>query len=252
MSANTLNTITWCWIACAFLLIPVQLKITAPYGRHTSTGWGPLLPYRLGWILMELVSPATFAWFFLSGENEKTAGMWFVFALWMGHYFNRSIIYPIYARMKKRRIPLSIMIFAVFFNLMNAGLNGYFLGSVATPFPDGFFLQANFFIGVLLFFGGMAVNMQSDRILVNLRKPGETGYKIPQGGMFRWISCPNHFGEVVEWTGFAVLCWNLPALSFAIWTAANLVPRSLSHHRWYRQKFEDYPKERTAVFPMIL
>ena len=75
---------------------------------------------------------------------------------------------------------------------------------------------------------------------------------MPKGGLFRYVSCPNHFGEIVEWAGFAVMCWNLPALSFAVWTAGNLIPRSLSHHRWYREHFPDYPAERKAVIPFVL
>jgi hypothetical protein len=70
--------------------------------------------------------------------------------------------------------------------------------------------------------------------------------------LFEWISCPNLFGEIVEWFGFALMCWSLPALSFAIWTAANLIPRALSHHAWYRGHFPDYPQARRAVIPFVL
>lgn len=35
--------------------------------------------------------------------------------------------------------------------------------------------------GVILFCTGMFINLQADHILRNLRKPGETGYKIPRG-----------------------------------------------------------------------
>ena len=96
------------------------------------------------------------------------------------------------------------------------------------------------------------INNQSDHILINLRKPGETGYKIPKGGFFKYVSAPNLFGEMLEWMGFAILCWNLPALGFAVWTAANLIPRAISHHRWYLEKFENYPKERKAVIPFLV
>jgi hypothetical protein len=57
---------------------------------------------------------------------------------------------------------------------------------------------------------------------------------------------------MILWSGWAILCWNLAALSFAIWTVANLLPRSLAHHRWYREHFDDYPTNRKAIFPWLL
>jgi len=42
----------------------------------------------------------------------------------------------------------------------------------------------------------------------------------------------NFFGEIVEWTGFAVACWSLPATAYAIFTACNIGPRAISHHRF--------------------
>jgi 3-oxo-5-alpha-steroid 4-dehydrogenase 1 len=96
----------------------------------------------------------------------------------------------------------------------------------------------------------MFINIGTDNRLIALRKNG-SGYQIPRGWLFEYISCPNHFGEVIEWTGFAIVAWNLPALSFAVWTVSNLVPRALNHHEWYKEKFDDYPKERKAVLPYL-
>ena len=48
------------------------------------------------------------------------------------------------------------------------------------------------------------------------------------------------------------MAWSLPALAFAMWTAANLIPRALWRHRWYREKFPDYPPSRRAVIPGVL
>jgi steroid 5-alpha reductase family enzyme len=98
----------------------------------------------------------------------------------------------------------------------------------------------------------MIINIQSDNILIRLRKSTELGYQIPKGGFFRFVSCPNFFGEIIEWTGFAIMAWSLPALSFAIWTFINLVPRGVDHHKWYKRKFGDYPKERKAVLPFLV
>ena len=69
--------------------------------------------------------------------------------------------------------------------------------------------------------------------------------------MFKYISCPNHFGEIVEWTGFAVILFNIGGLSFALWTAFNLIPRAMNHHNWYKSYFTEYPKDIKAVIPFV-
>ena len=101
--------------------------------------------------------------------------------------------------------------------------------------------------------GGFALAKHSDAILRSLRQPGETGYKIPYGGAYRWVSCPNYLGELLQWVGFAIASWSLPGLAFACFTAANLVPKALSSHRWYKEHFAgDYPSDRKAIFPGLI
>ncbi len=74
---------------------------------------------------------------------------------------------------------------------------------------------------------------------------------MPQGGLFRFVSSPNYFGEIVEWTGFAIVMGALPGFAFLAWTLANLVPRAVEHHRWYRATFADYPRARRALVPFL-
>jgi 3-oxo-5-alpha-steroid 4-dehydrogenase 1 len=147
-------------------------------------------------------------------------------------------------------MPLFITVSAIFFNLFNAGFNGYYLAELRSYTTD-WLTSWQFLVGLPVFAIGFIINFWSDEILMNLRKPGETGYVIPRGGLFNYVSAPNLFGEILEWTGFAILAWNLPAASFAIWTFANLVPRAVAHHKFYLEKFENYPKERKAVFPFV-
>ncbi len=240
------------WMFLALLLVPPQLKIIAPYGRHTGHFRGLTLDNRLGWVIMEVVSPLVFAGFFLSGDNPKTGPMWVFFALWMAHYVHRSLIFPFRTRTRGKRIPLIIVLSAMAFNLVNGWLNGHWLGGAGPVYPASWFLDPRFVVGLALFLSGAGINLWADSRLINLRRHSQEGYQIPHGGLFRWVSCPNHLGEVIEWAGFAVMCWNLPALSFAVWTAANLIPRALAHHRWYRSHFPDYPKSRKAVIPGLL
>jgi protein-S-isoprenylcysteine O-methyltransferase Ste14 len=74
---------------------------------------------------------------------------------------------------------------------------------------------------------------------------------VPQGGLYRWVSSPNYLGEIVQWAGWALATWSLPGVAFAVWTAANLVPRAQANQLWYRQRFPDYPPERKALIPGV-
>jgi steroid 5-alpha reductase family enzyme len=148
-------------------------------------------------------------------------------------------------------MPWVIVLCAVLFNLMNAGLNGHWLAEFAPTYGDAWLRSPSFIAGLALFALGAWINVKSDNMLIALRAPGETGYKIPRGFLFNYVSAPNLFGEMVEWAGFALMAWNWPALSFLVWTVANLLPRAVAHHAWYRARFADYPPERKAVVPWV-
>ena len=108
-----------------------------------------------------------------------------------------------------------------------------------------------FISGLTVFFAGFITHVHSDHIIRNLRQPSESEYKIPEGGMFQYVSCPSYLGEITEWTGWAMMTWSFPGLVFAIWTFANLAPRARSNHLWYLKTFPEYPKNRKALIPFI-
>jgi hypothetical protein len=249
---TTLNIVAIVWTLLALALIPMQLRTTAPYGRHSRTDWGPSMSNQLGWFLMELVSLLIFAGLFLAGPNVKTTPMWVFFALWTLHYINRSLIFPWRTHTKGKTMPVAIVGSAVLFNIVNAGLNGLYLGWFGDVYPQSWLGDPRFIVGLAVFVIGAGINLWSDNRLIGLRAGGKQGYSIPRGGLFELVSSPNLMGEIIEWWGFAIMCWNLPALSFAVWTAANLIPRAISHHAWYRRTFADYPRDRRAVIPAVL
>lgn len=242
----------YAWGALAIVTFPVLLTITAPYGRHTRQGFGPMINNTVGWIIMEFPSLAVFAALFIMGEPAKSPVNWIFFGIWVVHYTQRTFIFPLRQPNKHKQMPLLVAGSAIFFNLINATFNGFYLGTIEPMYTLAWLMDPRFIIGVLFIISGFIINIQSDSILINLRKPGETGYKIPKGGMYRFVSCPNYLGEIMEWTGWAIATWSLPGLTFALWTAANLIPRALDNHRWYHSKFEDYPRERKAVIPYLI
>jgi hypothetical protein len=228
----------------------VLQRVPAPFGRHASGRWGPTVDTRAGWIAMELPSLAIMGWFALATPPTGSA-VWVLFGLWLMHYVNRTLVYPFRIRPAATRMPLVIVISAIAFNVVNAGLNGYYLATHADDYAAGWLRTPHFWIGLTLFALGACVNLRSDAMLIALRSGGEQGYRIPRGFLFEYVSSPNLFGEIVEWAGFALMAWNGPALSFFVWTCANLLPRAKNHHDWYRARFPDYPPGRRAVIPLL-
>jgi 3-oxo-5-alpha-steroid 4-dehydrogenase 1 len=239
------------WIGVAVMVFLILLKVAAPYGRHASEKWGVTISNKLGWMIMECTVLVVLAIVILPNITSVSTVSWIIIGLFCLHYFNRAFIFPFRIHTKGKKMPLLIVCSAIFFNI----INGFSLGYYFTHFAEyniSWLTDIRFISGAILFFAGLYINWKSDNILIHLRKPNETHYVIPQKWLFQYISCPNLFGELIEWFGFAILCWNLPALTFFIWTTANLIPRTLAHHRWYKNKFCDYPPERFAVFPFLL
>ncbi len=242
----------WAFVGLGAVVFVALFFIDAPYGRHRRAGWGPTIDDTLGWALMEGTSATVVAACFALGDRRTSPVAITFFLLWEAHYVHRAFIFPFRRSGAPRRMPVVVAGMAVVFNLMNGYLNGRWLNTLSPPYPDGWLTEARFLAGAGLFVAGFLVNLQSDETLRRLRAPGETGYKIPVGGLYRWVSSPNYLGEIVEWCGFALATWSLPGLAFAVWTIANLAPRARAHHRWYRQKFPDYPAERRALIPYLL
>ena len=245
---NIMLAITFPLAAVTFIAL---LYISAPYGRHKRRGWGPSLSNRLGWLLMESPSVLIFGILFYIGEAPKTLPMIIYFGFWQAHYIHRAFIYPFMIRNGRKLMPIAIMSMAFAFNIGNAYINGRYLFSLSGGYPATWITSPQMIVGLILFISGFTINRWADRVLQNLRKPGETNYKIPYGGLYRWISCPNYFSEIIEWIGWAIATWSLPGLAFALWTMANLVPRARANHTWYHEHFPDYPGERKALIPGI-
>jgi steroid 5-alpha reductase family enzyme len=117
-------------------------------------------------------------------------------------------------------------------------------------YPDDWYRYFQFRLGIFLFAIGFGANLHSDAILRQLRN-GSAKYQIPYGGLFEYVSAPHYFGEMIEWTGYALACNSLASLAFLVYAASNLIPRGVAHHAWYRSFFPDYPNERKAIIPFI-
>ncbi|CAI2356194.1 unnamed protein product [Caenorhabditis sp. 36 PRJEB53466] len=236
--------LSWLMIIIAFFVfLSLKLGLTAGYGRYTNSDhWG--LPASIAWFVQE--APSFFIPLYFMFLATSPCGA-FLNLLFLAHYFNRAIVYP-YRLRSNTTSPLYIMLSAVVF----CAYNGFIQGAWNSLYQECDDSKFFYILGAQIFLIGMYINWRADAILRNLRAPGETGYKIPNGFLYDYITCPNYFGEIVEWIGYAIAARSLPAVAFAIFTIANIGPRAFSHHQWYKEKFPEYPKERKALIPLFL
>ena len=225
--------------------------VTAPYGRHLRSGWGPTVPARVGWIIMESPTVLLFVFVYAQGDHALSTVPLVLAGLWQFHYVYRTLIYPFRIQPTAKWMPISIVGMAILFNCINAYINARWISQLG-DYPDAWLVSTPLVVGVVVFLVGWVINQHSDLVLFRLRGSGEGGYKIPRGGLYGRVSCPNYLGEMLEWMGWAIAAWSLAGLAFAVFTIANLLPRAIANHRWYQDEFADYPVNRRAVIPYLL
>lgn len=240
--------------------------IKAPYGRYsTSKGWGPLLPARFAWFVMEspnLIAVLVIQIHYANPLCRAAPCNNVLLLLFSLHYLNRAVLYPLRMNRNASPMPASVTLLAFLYCCWNGLTQALSLG-VVNALPAAHATSPQFLLGVCIFFLGAFINVHSDALLQALRHqpPGNkvgshvprAAYKIPRGGFFDLlgVSCANYTGEIIEWAGFAVACWSVPALAFALFTFCNIGTRARHHHQNYLDKFEDYPSNRKAVIPFL-
>ena len=233
---------------------------TAKYGgRFGESKAGFRLSSKMGWMLMELPALIVFPIVFFMGSNAMQPVPLFFLVLWTFHYLNRAIVNPLLMRTapgSKNSFDPSVMIFGWIVLALHSYLNAAYISEYGSHYQAEWFSDWRFIVGMLIYIFGFTLNVYSDAILRNLRsktpKPDEPRYKIPYGGFFKWVSCPQYLGEITSFVGLAVMTWNLGAVFVVAVTAANLIPRALVTHGWFNKNFDEYPVERKAIFPHIL
>jgi 3-oxo-5-alpha-steroid 4-dehydrogenase 1 len=225
--------------------------ITAPYGRYAGKGWGPIIKAKYAWVWMEFPAFFVILLFYVLGRGYTMVVPTVFILIWELHYIQRTFVYPFIIQKSRKNFPVVVILMGLFFNCMNGFINGYNLYHNGADYGLSWLLDIRFTAGAAIFLAGFSINLYADRVLRLLRERNKKDYSIPQGGLYELISSPNYFGEIIEWTGWAVLTWSLPGLAFAVFTIANLFPRAYANHKWYQKTFPDYPVKRKAIIPFL-
>lgn len=231
--------------------------VDAGYGKMRSEKWGPAIPNKIGWMLME--APVFIVVLYLWGlSNVRFQLPYLIFMLvFEFHYFQRSFIFPLMLK-GQSKMPIIIMLFSVIWNLINGYVQGYWLFHLAPRYAADLYTadwvsDPRFIIGICIFFLGWCINMHSDHVIRHLRKPGDTNHYLPKAGMYRFVTSANYLGEITEWLGFAILTWSWAGALFFWFSCCNLVPRANSIYLRYEQEFasEFDRKKLKRIIPFV-
>ena len=137
-----------------YLTLLIQV---APYGKFTqSKGWGPLLPARIAWMLME--SPnlwITLIFYLVSQSNSPPAQMEsypihsfsnkILISMYLLHYINRSLIFPLLLPSNSNPMPISVMLMAFLYCSWN-GFNQSLSLIFYTEYEANYFTKFNSYL----------------------------------------------------------------------------------------------------------
>ncbi|MCI6473766.1 MAG: DUF1295 domain-containing protein [Bacteroidales bacterium] len=240
-------------VAIAFVVFVALYFVKAGYGKFRTPAWGFSINNKTAWVLMEAPVFFTMAVLWLQSADPWLLPQLVLFLLFELHYFQRSFVFPLLLK-GKGSMPVCIMLMGVTFNVVNGMMQagGLFLFPPA-EYADGaaYLIQPRTLAGIAIFFAGMAVNIHSDHVIRSLRKPGDTNHYLPERGMYRFVTSANYFGELVEWTGFAIASSTWASWVFVLWTAANLVPRAAAIYNRYAEEFGDVVYSRKRIIPFV-
>ncbi|ADV20389.1 3-oxo-5-alpha-steroid 4-dehydrogenase 1 [Cryptococcus gattii E566] len=151
----------------------------------------------------------------LNGPSKILSG------LFLAHYAHRAIISPLILSPKRSPLHITVVIAATLFNL----LNGYLL-AVGLAFYPPKEIGWQFIFGVIGWAIGFFGNVYHDEILNDLRRPPtrriisshlpeddaseKERYKVPRGGLFKWISFPNYLCECSALLTARPRVWGFP------------------------------------------
>ncbi|MDO5130685.1 MAG: DUF1295 domain-containing protein [Prevotellaceae bacterium] len=253
MGADTYSMTMWTMAVIAVFVFIALYFVKAGYGIFRTKQWGLSINNKAAWVMME--APVFIVMLYMWASNGASTALpaFLAFLLFELHYFQRSFVFPLMMK-GKSSMPIAIITMGIVFNV----INGFLIGTSLFVFPPTDFSEGAAYLthptaitGIAIFFIGMGINIHSDHVIRHLRKPGDTRHYLPAKGFYRYVTSANYFGELVEWTGFALLCSTPAAWLFVVWTAANLVPRAAAIHKHYREEFGDAVGSRKRVIPFI-
>ncbi|PIC19222.1 hypothetical protein B9Z55_024848 [Caenorhabditis nigoni] len=107
----------------------------------------------------------------------------------------------------------------------------------------------NVVVSIFFFFYGMKKKMANFPNIITFVYNGRK--HIPSYEDYEHNTSPMHFGEVIQWISFHVICNSPVSLGYAVYKIELAWARAYMRHRWFRRNVPNYPRRRAMLIPHL-
>lgn len=238
----------------------------AGYSKFADKSKGFKLPSRVA--MVQLYSPALLVSLrYLWRSQDATAlamnGREGVTAALLSFHFGKRVLESLFLHRYSGTMDGDVLIPISIFYALTAAIIAQQQTSIGA-YEDSTGSRIMLGFGLVCSAVGQLGNFYHHWLLAKLRRPakakengqgdtdGQTkAYVVPQGGLFKYVTMPHYFFELVAWFGLACATQHFNAFVTFGHMSAYLAGRSVATTRWYRKKMPDYPPERKHLVPLI-
>lgn len=172
---------------------------------------------------------------------------------WCFHYAKRELETLFVHRFSHATMPLSNLFKNSMYYWGFAAYVAFFVNHplYTAPPPD------LVYTGMCLFYFMEIGNLSAHVTLRMLRPAGTKVRRIPRGGLFEYVSCPNYTYEIMAWFGFSLMTRTVAGILFMLAGATQMFIWAKGKHSRYRREFDGkdgrplYPPSRKRIIPFI-
>ncbi|XP_058980733.1 polyprenol reductase-like [Musca domestica] len=178
-----------------------------------------------------------------------------------GRRFYETNFVQIFSKEGKINIPYYVVGYLHYFGVILALLlntEGFVKGTLPSSFSLMKITLVQY-VGICTFCFSWLQQYKSNMILVNLRKNPNTHkletekHLMPTGGFFNLVSSPHMLFEILMYVSMLSVVgksftWKL----IVMWVSSNQLIIALLTHKWYKENFKNYPKQRKALIPFLV
>jgi hypothetical protein len=238
------------FLVALILMVLITFRSIFPYGKTYTRGTAVLkleVTDRLAFMIATISPLLLFVYgqlYFPNGNLLNIGSLCYI-----AHFIHRSLIYPWFRSSFSKKWPLESLIYYTVSNIVSSTIA--FHGIIFGPSSIHIAFQL---LAALGFVGCAVVAGIHDYKLCALRKSGDTGYQVPHGLLFQWISGPHYLFELLQWCCFLpFLEYGFGMATFGMQCMVNLTGRAESVHDAYTKRLfkNKYPEDRTSYIPFI-